>query len=267
MQTSVIVCGAAGRMGRALVHVVKNTPTARLVAAVEAKGNPLLGQDVGEVAGVGRLGVAITDDYAAVAAADTVALDFTNAEVAVANLRTAVAKQSAIVIGSTGYSREQQEELDRLAPQTRSVVSSNMSVGIAVLQKIMCTAAQALGDGFDPEIVEMHHNQKIDAPSGTAVQLGRALAEVTGRDFAVDAVYGRQGVIGKRTRREIGILALRGGDVVGDHSVIFAGLGERIELTHRAQSRDCLAQGAVRAALWLIDKPVGRYGMATVLGL
>jgi len=267
MQTFVIVCGAAGRMGRALINVVQQTPGARLVAAIEAVGNPQLGKDAGEVAGVGTLGVPITDDYGAVARPETVALDFTNAAVAIANLRTAVACQSAIVIGSTGYDREQLAELDRLAPQTRSVVSSNMSVGVAVLQQIICATARALGDGFDPEIIEMHHNQKIDAPSGTAVQLGRALAEATGRDFAADTVYGRQGVIGKRPRREIGILALRGGDVVGDHTVIFAGPGERIELTHRAQSRDCLAQGAVRAALWVVDKPVGRYGMADVLGL
>jgi len=250
-----------------LIQIITQTPDARLAAAIEAAGNPTLGRDAGEVAGVGHLGVCITDDYAAAARPDTVALDFTNAEVAVDHLRTAVQQQSAIVIGSTGYDDLQLAELDRLAPQTRSVVSSNMSVGIAVLQKIMCATAQALGEGFDPEIIEMHHRLKIDAPSGTAVQLGRALAAATGRDFKADAVYGRQGVIGKRGKNELGILALRGGDVVGDHTVIFAGTGERIELTHRAQSRDCLASGAVRAALWLVDKARGRYSMADVLGL
>lgn len=267
MPTPIIVCGAAGRMGRALINLISQTPGARLAAAIEAAGNPTLGKDAGTVAGAGSLGVTIGDDYAAVAAPDNVTLDFTNAEVAIEHLRSAVAKKSAIVIGSTGYNAPQLAELDALAVQTRSVIASNMSVGITVLQKLMCAAARALGDGFDPEIVEMHHKMKIDAPSGTAVQLGRALAEATGRDFNADAVYGRQGVIGKRQKKEIGILALRGGDVVGDHTVIFAGTGERIELTHRAQSRDCLASGAMRAALWVVDKPIGRYSMADVLGL
>lgn len=267
MPTSMIVCGAAGRMGRMLIQVIAQTPAARLVGAIEAPGNPTLGRDAGEIAGLAGLGVKITDDYAALARPDTATLDFTNAEAAIEHLRVAVQAKSAIVIGSTGYNEAQLAELDRLAPQTRSVISSNMSVGIAVLQKIMSAAAQALGDGFDPEIVEMHHKLKIDAPSGTAVQLGRALAQATGRDFNADAVYGRQGIVGKRTRQEIGILALRGGDVVGDHTVIFAGMGERLELTHRAQSRDCLASGAVRAGLWVIDKAPGRYSMADVLGL
>ncbi len=267
MPTPIIVCGAAGRMGRALINLISQTPGARLAAAIEAAGNPTLGQDAGTVAGAGSLGVTIGDDYAAGAAPDNVTLDFTNAEVAIEHLRSAVAKKSAIVIGSTGYNAPQLAELDALAVQTRSVIASNMSVGITVLQKLMCAAARALGDGFDPEIVEMHHKMKIDAPSGTAVQLGRALAEATGRDFNADAVYGRQGVIGKRQKKEIGILALRGGDVVGDHTVIFAGTGERIELTHRAQSRDCLASGAMRAALWVVDKPSGRYSMADVLGI
>ncbi len=267
MPTSMIVCGAAGRMGRMLIQIITQTPSARLVGAIEAAGNPTLGRDAGEVAGLAALGVKITDDYAALARPDTVTLDFTNAEAAIEHLRLAVEAKGAIVVGSTGYNGAQLAELDHLATQTRSVISSNMSVGIAVLQKIMSAAAQALGDGFDPEIVEMHHKLKIDAPSGTAVQLGRALAQATGRDFNADAVYGRHGIVGKRTAKEIGILALRGGDVVGDHTVIFAGTGERLELTHRAQSRDCLASGAVRAGLWVIDKAPGRYSMADVLGL
>jgi 4-hydroxy-tetrahydrodipicolinate reductase len=142
-----------------------------------------------------------------------------------------------------------------------------MSVGIAVLQQLIRAAAIALGPDFDPEIVEMHHRMKVDAPSGTALALGKTVAQATGGDFSADAVYGREGVVGQRQRKEIGILALRGGDVVGDHTVIFAGLGERIELTHRAQSRECLARGAIRAALWLAQQPVGRYGMSDVLGV
>jgi 4-hydroxy-tetrahydrodipicolinate reductase len=254
-------------MGRALIAVIQQTEGAQLVGAVEVAQHPEIGRDAGEIAGVGHLGVALCSDLAAVASPQTVALDFTNAGAAVVNLRTAVERQSAIVVGSTGFTAEQQAEVDRLAPQTRSVISANMSVGIAVLHRLVREAANALGSGFDPEIVEIHHRLKVDSPSGTALALGRTLAAATKRDLAHDAVYGREGIIGRRPANEIGILALRGGDVVGDHTVIFSGIGERIEITHRAQSRDCLARGAVRAALWVADQPNGRYGMDDVLGL
>jgi 4-hydroxy-tetrahydrodipicolinate reductase len=264
--TAIVVCGAAGRMGKTLIGLVRENAETTLAGAIEAPGHPALGQDAGEVAGVGRLGVAIGSDFAAVAKPEAVALDFTNAAAALEHLRTAVEYHSPIVIGSTGFTAAQQAELDRLGPQTRSVLAPNMSVGIAVLQRLVRVAAQALPD-FDPEIVEIHHRMKVDAPSGTALALGRTVAEVTGRRFAGDAVYGREGVVGQRQDKEIGILALRGGDIVGDHTVIFAGVGERIELTHRAQSRECLARGAIRAAVWLLSQPAGRYGMADVLGL
>ena len=265
--TPLIVCGAAGRMGRTLVALIAAHPDARLAGAVEMAGHPALGKDAGEVAGVSALGVQISADYAALARPDTVTLDFTNAEAALGHLRVAAAQQAAIVIGSTGFNPAQQEELDRLAPQTRSVISANMSVGIAVLQRLVREAASRLGDDFDPEIVEIHHKMKVDAPSGTALTLAKTVAEATGRTLAADAVYGRHGVIGRRRQIEIGVLALRGGDVIGDHTVIFAGMGERLELTHRAQSRDCLARGAIRAALWLSNQPPGRYGIQDVLGL
>jgi 4-hydroxy-tetrahydrodipicolinate reductase len=262
-----VVCGAAGRMGRTLVTLIVQNDAAALVGAVEASGHPALGKDAGEVAGVGHLGVAITEDFAAAAAPAAVTLDFTNAAAALEHLRLAVERRSPIVIGSTGFTAQQQAEMDRLAPRTRCVIAPNMSVGIAVLQQLTRAAAIALGPDFDPEIVEMHHRMKVDAPSGTALALGNTVAQATGRDFSADAVYGREGVVGQRQRKEIGILALRGGDVVGDHTVIFAGLGERIELTHRAQSRECLARGAIRAALWLAQQPVGRYSMSDVLGV
>jgi len=267
MPTKIVVCGAAGRMGKTLVTLITQTDGAQLAGAVEAAGNPTVGKDAGEVAGVGTLGVKITDDFAVLATGDAVALDFTNAGAALEHLRTAAQNHSPIVIGSTGFTPPQQAELDALASQTRSVIASNMSVGITVLLRLVREAALALGPGFDPEIVEMHHKMKIDAPSGTALSLGRAVAEATQRDFAKDPVYGRDGVVGQRQQKELGILALRGGDVVGDHTVIFAGMGERLELTHRAQSRDCLARGAIRAALWLVQQSVGRYSMADVLGL
>jgi 4-hydroxy-tetrahydrodipicolinate reductase len=264
--TRIVVCGAAGRMGRTLVTLVAQNEATTLAGAIEAEGNPTLGKDAGELAGVGTLGVRITDDFAAVATADAVALDFTNAAAALDHLRTAVQQQSPIVIGATGFTAQQQAEVDRLAPQTRCVVAPNMSVGIAVLQRLVREAALALGSDFDTEIVEIHHRMKVDAPSGTALALARTVADATKLTLATDAVYGREGMVGQRQRREIGVMALRGGDAVGDHTVIFAGLGERIELTHRAQSRDCLARGAIRAALWLAQQPVGRYGMNDVLG-
>ncbi len=266
MPTPLVVCGAAGRMGRTLIGLIAANDSTVLAGAIEAAGHPALGRDAGEVAGAGHLGVPVSDDLAAIASADTVALDFTNAAAALHHLGIAVQRGAAMVVGATGFSSAQQMELDRLALQTRCVVAPNMSVGVAVLQRLAREAAAALGPDFDAEIVEMHHRMKVDAPSGTALGLAKTLADVTGRTLASDAVYGRRGVIGPRQSREIGILALRGGDVVGDHTVIFAGLGERIELTHRAQSRECLARGAIRAALWLAGQPVGRYGMSDVLG-
>lgn len=267
MPTSMIVCGAAGRMGRTLVNLIAHNDAAQLVGAVELAGHPALGQDAGTVAGVGHLGVTIGDDFRSLARAGAVTLDFTNAAAALEHLRAAVEHRSAIVIGSTGFTAQQHAQIDRLGPQTRCVIAPNMSVGIAVLQRLVREAATALGADFDPEIVEMHHRMKADAPSGTALSLGKTVAEATGRTFSADAVYGREGMAGPRQQKELGILALRGGDVVGDHTVIFAGLGERIELTHRAQSRDCLARGAVRAGLWIVRQPPGRYSMSDVLGL
>ncbi|MGH7787425.1 MAG: 4-hydroxy-tetrahydrodipicolinate reductase [Candidatus Binatia bacterium] len=267
MSVPMIVCGAAGRMGRALIGVIAQEPDATLHAAVETAGHPALGQDAGVVAGINPLGVSLTDDYAAAAAPGTVTLDFTIAPAAVAHLRTAAQRGAAIVIGTTGYSTEEQRELDELAQRTRCVIAANMSVGVNVLLKLVQEAAAVLGAGFDPEIVEIHHRMKVDAPSGTALALGRAVAAGSQRNFDRTKRLAREGIVGRRSDEEIGIVALRGGDVVGDHTVVFAGMGERIELTHRAHSRDCLARGAVRAGVWLADQPVARYSMADVLGL
>jgi 4-hydroxy-tetrahydrodipicolinate reductase len=266
MRTKVIVCGAGGRMGRTIVGLLAQHPEARLAATVEAPASAAVGRDAGEVAGVGSLGVVIGADLGAVAGRDTVILDFTTAAAAVEHLHTAVERGSAIVIGTTGFTPAQQAQVDGLAARTRSVIEPNMSVGIAVLRQLAGEAGRALGTDFDPEIVELHHRQKVDAPSGTALALARSVAEATGRDADLDLVSARHGIIGPRPQREIGVMALRGGDIIGDHTVIFAGMGERIELTHRAQSRECLARGAIRAAVWIVGQPVGRYGMADVLG-
>ncbi len=267
MTVPIIVCGAAGRMGRALIRLVHENPASHLHGAIESPGNSALGIDAGTLAGVEALGVPVANSYAEIATPESVALDFTVPQASMDHLGIAVAKGAGIAIGTTGFDNEQQAQIDELAGKTRTVIAPNMSVGVNVLLTLVRSAAKALGDGFDPEIVEMHHRNKVDAPSGTGLALGRAVAEATGRDFEKTAVMAREGQVGARTDQEIGIMTLRGGDVIGDHSVIFAGLGERIELTHRAQSRDCLARGAVRAAIWLADRSPGAYGMADVLGL
>ncbi len=267
MPANVIVCGAAGRMGKQLVALVHENPVARLVGAVEAVGHPAIGKDAGEVAGLGFIGVPISAEYEALVTADTVTLDFTVPEAALAHLRAAAAKQAAIVIGTTGFSAAQRSEAEALAPKTRSIIAANMSIGVNVLLKVVADVAKILNEGFDPEIVEIHHRFKVDAPSGTALALGRAIAAAQGKDFDRQAKLARQGITGQRTNEEVGIVALRGGDAVGDHTVIFAGFGERLELTHRAQSRECLARGAIRAALWLPSQKPGLYSMKEVLGL
>jgi 4-hydroxy-tetrahydrodipicolinate reductase len=226
-----------------------------------------LGKDAGEVAGIGPIGVNVTADYGAVAQPETVTLDFTLPEAALAHLRIAAAKGAAIAIGTTGFSAGQRAEAEQLAPKTRALIAPNMSVGVNVLLKVVEDVARILKDGFDPEIMEIHHRFKMDAPSGTALALGRAIATAQGKDFERQAKLARQGITGQRTDDEIGIVALRGGDVVGDHTVVFAGFAERLELTHRAQSRECLARGAIRAALWLPYQPPGLYTMKDVLGL
>lgn len=267
MPINVIICGAAGRMGKLLVSLVQEHPETRLVGAIEAPSHQAIGKDAGEVAGIGTIGVKVSADYNALAAPGNVTLDFTVAEAALEHLRTAAAKGAAIVIGTTGFSAEQRAEAEKIAPKTRALIAPNMSVGVNVLLKVVADVARILRDGFDPEIVEIHHRFKVDAPSGTALALGRAIAAAQGRDFDKAATLARQGITGQRPTDEIGIMALRGGDMVGDHTVIFAGFGERLELTHRAQSRECLARGALRAALWLPHQPPGLYAMKDVLGL
>ena len=267
MAIDVIVCGAAGRMGKLLVSLVHENSEARLIGAVEAAKHWALEKDAGEIAGIGPIGVAITADYGALAKPETVTLDFTLPEAALAHLRIATAKGAAIAIGTTGFSAEQRAEAEQLAPKTRTLIAPNMSVGVNVLLKVVEDVARILQEGFDPEIMEIHHRFKMDAPSGTALALGKAIATAQGKDFDRQAKLARQGITGQRTDDEIGIVALRGGDVVGDHTVVFAGFAERLELTHRAQSRECLARGAIRAALWLPQQPPGLYTMKDVLGL
>jgi 4-hydroxy-tetrahydrodipicolinate reductase len=263
---NIIVVGAAGRMGRLLTALTARDRLHRLVGAVEARGTPAVGSDAGELAGVGRLGVGIVDDYAAVAKPDTVTLDFTIASASMEHLEVAVKAGAAIVIGSTGFTPEMEARAHQIAPQTRTIIAPNMSMGINVLARIAAEVAKILPD-FDAEVIEIHHRTKVDAPSGTALSLGKAIAAARGEDFAANAIYGREGITGVRPAEKIGMLAIRAGDAVGDHTVIFGGQGERLELTHRAQSRDSLARGAMRAGAWIEKQKPGLYSMRDVLGL
>ena len=263
---NIVVSGAAGRMGRMIIALVAREPAHRLAGALEADGNDALGKDAGEIAGAGPLGVRIVSDYAILARPDTVTLDFTSAKSSLEHLEIAAARGAAIVVGSTGFTPAMEARAREIGPRTRTVIAPNMSVGVNVLMKIVAEVARTLND-FDAEVIEIHHRTKADAPSGTALALGRAIAEARAVDFGANAVFGREGITGVRPAENIAVMALRAGDAVGDHTVIFGGQGERLELTHRAQSREALARGALRAAVWLENRPNGLYTMRDVLGL
>ena len=264
----VVVCGAMGRMGRAILSVLRERPYGLVLAgAVESPGNPLLGHDAFEAAGAGKAGVTVTGDLGkALAAADAV-IDFTGAESSVRNAEIASAAGKPIVVGSTGLSPEQSARIRGAAGRVAVVQSPNMSVGVNLMFKVAADVARILGEEYDVEIVETHHRFKKDAPSGTAVKLADCVAGALGRKMTEVGVYGRQGMAGERPRKEIGVFAVRAGDVVGEHTLVFGGIGERFEITHRAHSRDTFARGAVRAAAWVLGKPAGLYDMADVLGI
>jgi 4-hydroxy-tetrahydrodipicolinate reductase len=264
--TEVVVAGAAGRMGSRIVACLAEAPELGLVAALEAAGHPAVGRDAGEVAGIGARGVAITSDDAAIAAGRLL-IEFSIPEATLAHLRRVASVGARAVIGTTGFTPAQRAEIDGLARRAAILVAPNMSVAVTLAYSVLATMARALGDEYDVEIVETHHRFKKDAPSGTALRMAEVLAQALGRDLGSVAVYGRQGHPGERPGREIGIMSLRSGDVVGEHTVSFGTLGERIELTHRAHSRDTFARGALRAARWLGERPPGLYSMQDVLGL
>jgi 4-hydroxy-tetrahydrodipicolinate reductase len=252
-------------MGRLLVQLALEEPTAKLIAAVEAPQHPLLGRDAGEVAGLGTCGVPIVDTYAP--PADSVTLDFTAPAAALRHIEAAAAAGAAIVVGTTGLTPEQRAQAEKTAARTRAVIAPNMSMGVAVLERLVESAIGALGPDFDVEIVEIHHRLKNDAPSGTALKLAEVAANAQGKPLKGRATFGREGQPGPRKQPELGVFGVRGGDVVGDHTVFLLGGGERLELTHRSQSRECLARGGLRAALWLNGQKPGLYGMRDVLGL
>lgn len=261
------VMGAAGRMGRLLVRHVIEDAALELVAAVEAADSPALGQDAGTLAGLAACGVPVTADIGAALAASDAVIDFTAPDCTMRVVAAARAGLS-LVIGTTGLSADQRAAVAAGAARgVRIVAAPNMSVGVNLLFHLCAKVVPILGADYDIEVVEMHHNRKKDAPSGTAVRLGEILAESAGLDYAQAARHGREGLVGARTKREIGMHAVRGGDVVGDHTVVFATDGERVELTHKASSRETFVKGAIRAVKFLAAAPAGLYDMQDVLGL
>jgi 4-hydroxy-tetrahydrodipicolinate reductase len=262
-----IVAGAGGRMGRALTRVIAETPGAILAGALEAPGSELLGKDAGVLAGLPANGVLLSADLWTMTAEADGILDFTVPGATIANVAIAAQRGLVHVIGTTGLTASDNAVIKSVTSRATVVQSGNMSLGVNLLAALVKRVAQSLDTGFDIEILEMHHRAKIDAPSGTALMLGEAAA--AGRNIALDqhSARGRDGITGARRSGDIGFASLRGGTVTGDHSVIFAGPMERIELTHRAEDRAMFAQGAIKAALWAHGRPPGLYSMADVLGL
>ncbi len=262
-----ILIGAAGRMGLRLLAAIHETSNVHLAGAVERKDHPFLGRDIGEVAGMGKWDIPISGSLLEVIKNGDVVIDFTNAEASLKNLEVAAGSGKAAVIGSTGFSSPQMQEAQKLTGKIPCVISPNMSVGVNVMFKVIGDLAKVLGDDYDVEVIEAHHRMKKDAPSGTAMKMGQVLAQALNRDFEKVGNFARKGLIGERKRSEIGMQTIRAGDIVGEHTVIFGGIGERIEVTHRAHSRDNFARGAVRAAAWVVKQKPGLYDMQDVLGL
>jgi 4-hydroxy-tetrahydrodipicolinate reductase len=263
----VVVAGASGRMGGHILRLVHAEDGLAIAGATERAGFPP-GLDAAGAAGLAPIGVPVVVDLGeALAPGADVVIDFTSFEASAAHAEVCARQRVALVIGSTGFTREARARVEAAAARIPIVLSPNMSVGVNVLFALVRDAARALGEAYDVEIVEMHHKKKKDAPSGTAVRLAEVAADALGRDPSRDLAYARHGMIGERPAREIGVQTLRGGDVVGEHTIYFAGEGERLELTHRATSRDQFARGAVRAARWIVSQPPGLYDMADVLGL
>jgi 4-hydroxy-tetrahydrodipicolinate reductase len=263
----VIVAGAGGRMGGRLISLITESKSLQLAGAVEKTGHPAIGRDAGEVAGGNRQGIPITDDLSVLAEKADVLIEFTAPEATLAHLDVMAAQKKAMVIGTTGLSAAQVSELKTKAKGIPCLFAPNMSVGVNLMLNVVAEMARRLGDDYDVEVLEAHHRLKKDAPSGTALKIAQVLAEATGKDLNQVAAYGRKGMIGERKRGEIGMQVIRAGDIIGDHTVMFGGMGERLEVTHRASSRDTFAAGALRAAEWIVKQPAGLYDMQDVLGL
>lgn len=262
-----IVAGAAGRMGKRIIQMIQENEGILLHAAFEHPAHPQINEDAGTVAGMGALGVRIKGSLEEVIDGGDVLIDFTTPRCTHENIQMASTRGLSMVIGTTGISGDMLKVVENCARRIRCVLSPNMSVGINVMLNVVGEIAKVLGDDYDMEILEIHHRFKKDAPSGTAMRLAQVLANATRRDLNAVGKYKRKGMIGERSKEEIGIQTLRGGDITGEHTVMFAGIGETLELNHRAHNRDNFAKGAIRAAKWVVRQPIGLYDMQDVLGL
>jgi 4-hydroxy-tetrahydrodipicolinate reductase len=261
------VIGAGGRMGRMLIEAVKDNKQTTLSAAIERQGSSLVGADAGEVAAIGRLDVQIVDDLKAVVDDIDVLIDFSLPDATEKNMQICAEHNVAMVIGTTGFNEQQEQVLAKASEQIAIVYAGNYSTGVNLSLKLLGMAAKAFGNDADVEVIEAHHKHKIDAPSGTAYMMAEAVAQARGQNLKDVAVYGREGQTGEREAGTIGIHAIRGGEIIGDHTVMFIADGEVVEITHRARARMTFAAGAVRAATWIIQQEVGQYNMQDVLGL
>lgn len=266
MQRRIVIAGSSGRMGRTLIEAVFSHPDAVLHGALERCGSEFIGHDAGMLVGQ-PCGVLISDDVDAVLAGADVLIDFTRPEASLTYLAACQRHQVQLILGTTGFDDAGKAAIRAAAEQIGIVFAPNFSVGVNLTFKLLEMAAKVLNDGYDIEIIEAHHRHKVDAPSGTALRMGEVIADTLGRDLKSCAVYGREGVTGERDPNTIGFATVRAGDVVGDHTALFATVGERVEITHKASSRMTFASGAVRAAQWLADKPHGLFDMQDVLGL
>lgn len=261
------VAGIAGRMGSRIAQIIIESEGLTLAGGFERSEHPMVGREIAELIGGAPTGLRVAGSIQEVLDKAEVVIDFTAASASLTHLSHASSAGKPMVIGSTGFTPEQVDQARKLASTVPCVLAPNMSMGVNVLFKVVADVARLLGPDFDVEIVEAHHRFKKDAPSGTAVKLAQVIAESLGRNLEQVGVFARHGIIGERTSQEVGVQTLRGGDIVGDHTVMFAGLGERIELIHRAHSRDNFARGALRAALWVVKQPAGLYDMQHVLGI
>ena len=260
------ICGAAGRMGKTILEVCHETRGVKIGAAIEQKGSPMISKDAGEQAGLGKIGVAIVDDIDRVADRFDVLIDFTLAASVPGNVEKCRRAGKNIVIGTTGLSEAQKKVINQAAKEIAIVFAPNMSIGVNLCFKLLETAAKVIGEDADIEIIEAHHREKKDAPSGTSLKMGEIIANTLSRDLKKNAIYGREGVTGVRDKKTIGFETIRAGDIVGEHTVMFATNGERVEISHKATSRKTFASGAVRAAQWVSNKKTGLYDMQDVLG-
>jgi len=267
MALGIIVCGAGGRMGGAVIRAVQQSPAVKLVAAIDRAGSQRTGKDAGEISGVGNIGIPVSNRIDPALKTNAVIIDFTSPEASLGYLKEAAKLRIPIVIATTGFDAKQRSAIKRLARRTPTLLSANTSLGVNVLVSLLGKAAKMLGEDYDVEIIEAHHRFKKDAPSGTALVLGRSVATALSRDLDKVGINGRKGMVGARSKKEIALLSVRAGDIVGEHTVIFGGIGERLEFIHRAHSRDTFAHGAIRAAQWLVGKKPGLYGMPDMMGI